>query len=50
MFFDIFSPYEHILAALENKKPTFFACIPEQVYATIFESSKNNNFCQNHQI
>ena len=28
---------------LENKKPTFLACILEQVYATILESSKNNN-------
>ena len=25
---------------LGNKKPTFLACIPEQVYATILESSK----------
>ena len=23
---------------LENKKPTFFACIPEQLYAAILES------------
>ena len=35
---------------LENKKPTFLACIAEQVYAAILESSKNNNLFQNHQI
>ena len=29
---------------LENKKPTFLACIPEQVYAANSESSKNNAF------
>ena len=29
---------------LENKKPTFLACIPKQVYAAILESSKNNDF------
>ena len=34
---------------LENKKTNFLACIAEQVYATILESSKNNNFFRNHQ-
>ena len=34
---------------LENKKPTFLACIPKQIYAAILESSKNNDLFQNHQ-
>ena len=25
---------------LENKKPTFLECIPKQIYAAIFESSR----------
>ena len=29
---------------IENNKPTFLACNPEQVHAVIFESSKNNEF------
>ena len=29
---------------LENKKPIFLACIPEQVYAAILEFSKNKDF------
>ena len=33
---------------LENKKPTFLACIPQQDYAAILESSKNND--QNRQM
>ena len=32
---------------LENKKPNFLACNPEQVYAAISESSRNNDLCQN---
>ena len=35
---------------LENKKPTFLACIPDQVYAAILESLKNNDLLQNCQI
>ena len=34
---------------LENKKPTFLACNPEQVYAVILESSKNNDLFQDRQ-
>ena len=34
---------------LGNKKPTFLACNPEQVYATILEFSKNNDLFQNRQ-
>ena len=34
---------------LENKKPTFLACISKQVYAAILESSKNNNLFQKHE-
>ena len=33
---------------LENKKPTFLACIPQKDYAAILESSKNND--QNRQM
>ena len=33
--------WQHVL---ENKKQTFFACIPKQDYAAILESSKNNDF------
>ena len=32
---------------LENKKPTFLACIPKQVYAVILKSSKNDDLFQN---
>ena len=28
---------------LENKKPAFLACISEQVYSAILESSKNKD-------
>ena len=31
---------------LENKKLTFIACIPEQVYTVILEFSKNNDLFQ----
>ena len=34
---------------LGNKKPTFVACNPEKVYATILEYSKNNDLFQNRQ-
>ena len=34
---------------LGNNKPTFLTCNPEQVYAVILESSKNNDFFQNRQ-
>ena len=34
---------------LENNKPIFLACIPEQVYDGILKSSKNNDLFQNHQ-
>ena len=34
---------------LGNKKPTFLACNPEQVYVAILESSKNNDLFQNRQ-
>ena len=34
---------------LGNKKPTFLACNPEQVYATMSEFSKNNDHFQNRQ-
>ena len=34
---------------LKNKKPTFLACIHEQVSAAILESSKNNDFLQKRQ-
>ena len=34
---------------LESKKPPLQACIPEQVYAAIFEFPKNNNLFQNLQ-
>lgn len=29
---------------LENEKSTFLVCLPEQVYATILESTKTNDF------
>ena len=38
--------YQHYL---EYKKPTFLACNPEEVYATILEFSKNNSLFQNRQ-
>ena len=38
--------YYHYLG---NKKPTFLACNPEQVYATILEFAKNNDLLQNRQ-
>lgn len=51
MFSEIFRSHEYILAALfRNNKPTLFVCIPEQVYATILESPKNNDLFQNRQI
>ena len=31
----------------ENKKLTFLACIPEQIYAASLEPSKNKNLFQN---
>ena len=51
MFFEIFSPYKHVLAVyLGNKKPTFLACNTVQVHTTILGSSKINDFLQNRQI
>ena len=38
--------WEHYL---ENKKPIFLACIPEQVYGGILESLKSNDLFQNRQ-
>ena len=38
---------EHYLG---NKKPAFLTCNPEQVYAAILWSSKNNDLFQNRQI
>ena len=38
--------YQHYL---EYKKPTFLACNPEEVYATILEFSKNSSLFQNCQ-
>ena len=50
MFSEIFSPYEHVWPHyLGNKEPIFPACIPEQVYAAILESSKNNDLFQSRQ-
>ena len=50
MFSEIFSPYKHVWQRyLGNKEPIFPACIHEQVYAAILESSKNNNLFQNRQ-
>ena len=39
--------YQHYLG---NKKPTFLARNPEQVYAAILEPSKNNELFQNRQV
>ena len=51
MFFEIFSPYKHVLAVyLGNKKPTFLACNTVQVHTAILGSSKINDFLQNRQI
>ena len=38
-----------LLHYLETKKPNFLACIPEQVYAAILESSENNDLFKNYQ-
>ena len=49
MFSKVSSPYQYVLASLfEKQKAASIAFIPEQIYAVIFESSKNKDLFKNH--
>ena len=50
MFSKVSSPYQYVLASLfEKQKAASIVFIPEQIYAVIFESSKNNDLFKNNQ-
>ena len=38
MFFEIFTPYEHLLVTLPEKKKNSLTCVHEHVSAAIMES------------